>query len=211
MPCKICLSATREIKDREKRVFYYCDYCKYISLSPDFYLTVEQEKERYLKHNNSFLNSDYVSYIKSIVDNELSIFLASGKNILDFGCGKDPVAAKILTDMRCNVEIYDKIFYPDNSFLSKKYDVIILIEVLEHIAEPMKTLFELSKILKEDGIIFIKTLFHPSDDKLFYNWWYKEDKTHISFFTVETIKIVAEKLNLSLIKHNDKNSVILSK
>ncbi|MCF8462720.1 MAG: bifunctional 2-polyprenyl-6-hydroxyphenol methylase/3-demethylubiquinol 3-O-methyltransferase UbiG [Rickettsiaceae bacterium] len=51
-------------------------------------------------------------------------------------------------------------FCPD-----KLYDVIICLEVLEHVENPKATIAHLSSLLKENGIIFVSTL-----DKSYISW-----------------------------------------
>ena len=87
--------------------------------------------------------------------------------------------------------------------------MITLIEVIEHLKDPFKELNHLKKLLNRNGFFLIKTLFHPEDKEFFLKWWYKEDFTHISFFSKKTFKILAELLNMKLLKMDNTDICIL--
>jgi hypothetical protein len=55
------------------------------------------------------------------------------------------------------------------------------------------------------------TAFHPLDETKFMEWWYRRDKTHISFYTPVTFKYAAELLDLKLAAYDDKNIIVLQK
>lgn len=210
MLCKICNSTTTVLSDKKDRIFYSCRNCEFVFLDSNFYPSLEEEKKRYLSHNNS--DKEYIFYLKNKIINELSIFLKNKKYLLDFGCGYIPILANLLSEMGFVVDFYDKIFFPSKKYLENKYDIILLIEVMEHIEDPLKELEELASLLKNGSIMFIKTLFHQNDERKFLNWWYKEDITHKSFYTVKTIKkIVTYLKGLSLIYQNHKDIVVLQK
>jgi len=206
--CKICSKSTEPIVC-SKGTFYHCKSCDFIFLEDNKLLSQEKEKERYLLHNNTEENQGYLDMLNDFI--EKTILPYKIKSILDFGSGPNPVLAGILKKKRFQVDIYDLYFHPDDSYKTKKYDAIILTEVLEHLENPLRVLKELKNLLNKNGIIAIMTLFHPNNTDLFKNWWYITDLTHISFFTPKTLEIIGKKLNLRFRLIDDKNTCILIK
>lgn len=84
---------------------------------------------------------------------------------------------------------------------SEKFDVILIMHVLEHLVDPWKVLEETKKYLKEDGEVIIAM---PNISN-FYNRWsifrgnfdYEDvgvmDRTHLRFFNIKTTKELIEK------------------
>lgn len=97
------------------------------------------------------------------------------KTILDFGGGMGALSRAIsnLSD-RTLIDIYEeypsivgKRFisdYPSIEFISKiskKYDLIVSTDVLEHVHDPVKLLLKMVKSLKKDGYLVIANCFRP--------------------------------------------------
>ena len=212
MNCKICSSETERIENYKKNIIYYsCINCDFIFIDEKKINTREDEKERYLKHNNSLDNEPYVDMFKDLIDKNIINNKDKIKSILDFGCGSVPVFVKLLKDKGFVVDKYDKYFFPAKDPLKKKYDLITLIEVIEHLKNPLNELDNLRKNLNINGFFLIKTLFHPEDKELFLKWWYKEDFTHISFFSAKTFKILANLLKMKPLIINNKDLCLLQK
>jgi 2-polyprenyl-3-methyl-5-hydroxy-6-metoxy-1,4-benzoquinol methylase len=103
----------------------------------------------------------------------------------------------MLIDMGFHVDIYDKFFAPEEIYINNTYDLITATEVMEHLRDPLPTIKLLKKHTNKKGIIAIMTAFHPLDETKFMEWWYRRDKTHISF--------------LKLAAYDDKNIIVLQK
>ncbi|HEX9113642.1 MAG TPA: class I SAM-dependent methyltransferase, partial [Nitrospirota bacterium] len=69
--------------------------------------------------------------------------------------------------------------------LEKQYDFITASEVVEHLREPRKELDRLWQCLKPGGTLGIMTKF-VVDKGTFPEWHYKNDRTHICFFSQPT-------------------------
>ncbi len=210
MRCNICSSETELIKNIKNNTnYFFCKECDFIFIDKNKILPENLEKNRYLKHNNTFDNIGYVEKFKNLINKYVICYKNNIKDILDFGCGYEPVLAKLLKENGFLVDIYDKYFSPEKVFLNKKYDLITLIEVIEHFKEPLLELMNLKKHLNKNGFFIIETLFHPGDKVKFLKWWYKEDLTHVSFFTLKTFKKIVELLNMRIVDNNDKDICIL--
>lgn len=95
-----------------------------------------------------------------------------------------------------SVDSYDLYYFPDMTIWSKKFNFIILSEVIEHLRDPIKEMKRIRDLLLPDGKIFIKTKLHPGDKTLFENWFYKRDITHIQFFSDESLGYLAKELSM---------------
>jgi len=209
--CKICNNTyLSSINDNNlKKIYLYCNNCEYISLDKNYIVSNNLEKKRYLLHNNNPENEDYVNYLCKIINN-IPINTKHQK-ILDFGCGSAPVLAKLLKERNLYVDVYDKFFSPKKIYYFKKYNIITCIEVLEHLKNPLKSFKLFKKHLKKEGMLVCMTNFHPNDINLFLKWWYKNDITHISFYSKKTIEFISKFLNFKIIKIINNNFFIMQK
>ena len=74
---------------------------------------------------------------------------------------------------------------------SEYYDIVIILDVLEHVLEPNAVLNKISNVLKKNGYIIALT---GSADcfssKIFrQNWYYCNYEEHINFFTKKSLSI----------------------
>jgi len=116
---------------------------------------------------------------------------------LDFGCGPAPALANKLSQLGHDVNVYDIYYAPNNEVLTKQYDFITCTEVIEHLASPTTQFELLIKMLKPDGILGIMTKLVLNKER-FANWHYKNDPTHISFFSRKTFEYLAKRYELKL-------------
>jgi len=69
----------------------------------------------------------------------------------------------------------------------------------------------LKDLLKEDGYLVVMTSFRTMDVTDFLSWWYRRDTTHISFYHVKTFEEIVHRVGLKIVKHNQKNVIILKR
>ena len=181
-----------------KDEFYDCPNCQYLRridlVSPKL------EKERYDKH---ICDASYIKYMESIyLEIEKYIY---GNDILDYGCGQIHALSDILKENGYNSDYYDLYYYP--KLENRKYDTIILIEVFEHIANPVLELRKIKDMLNINGRIIIATNFRAKE---LNNWWYLRDKTHVSIFSSDSIKYLSDKLGFKYEIIYERNLIILT-
>ncbi|SFL62334.1 class I SAM-dependent methyltransferase [Halanaerobium salsuginis] len=209
MKCKLCQSEKLELIEVEQK-YYYCQDCELIFLENEAIISPQKEKARYEEHNNSFQNKGYVSMFRDFIDSVLVPYLSlSSKQILDFGCGSAPVLAKLMTAKDNQVDYYDPYFYSDKFFIKKSYDLITATEVLEHLSNPYRELELLTSLLNQGGYLAVMTSFHSGPEE-FVDWWYKSDLTHITFYNLNTFKMIASIFDLKII-YTDQKKYILFK
>ena len=82
--------------------------------------------------------------------------------------------------------------YPD------KFDVVVGVEVIEHLPDMREELKEIERVLSADGIMLFTTIMTDSfidsvnEVEQFKGWWYKDDPTHVSFFCSKSVFRLAE-------------------
>lgn len=160
--------------------------------------------------NNLHLTNDAirrVNQFKKILKN---------KSVLDFGCAygdflsylknsKDLYGIEIreqcINHIKKNKK-YLKIF-PDLSFVERKFDIITLFHVLEHMPKQIQILKQLKKKIKSKGKIIIEVphandiLFKIEEFKKFSLW-----SEHLVLHTKKSLKIILQKAGFKKIKIN---------
>jgi SAM-dependent methyltransferase len=189
LPCPLC-GKTATLLSTKTRQYGDCLHCGFISLLPRCRPSLESEKARYELHRNSRSDSGYVHYLDDFVST-ISTFLIQGASILDFGSGPEPVLALLLRDCGFWVSTYDPIYSLTDPEKSAPFDCVVVHEVAEHFAEPLKEFRIMAKLVKRDGMIAIRTRLAPDNPNDFKHWWYKEDLCHIAFYRKKTLKTIA--------------------
>ena len=195
MNCGLCGSETTVFSTIKKRIYYHCNHCDGISLHQDFFLSKEQEKERYQAHNNDLADPGYQNFVSPIVHAVVQDYKKTDTG-LDFGSGSAPIVASMLQEKTYNITTYDPFFDPKTHVLDNTYNYITCCEVMEHFYYPKKEFALLYSLLKEKGSLYCKTyLYDPSID--FDTWWYKNDNTHVFFYTKKTLDWIKNHFNFS--------------
>lgn len=125
---------------------------------------------------------------------------------LDYGCGTGPVVTTELEKEGYSIVLYDPYFYPNKEVLKTTYDFIICCEVMEHFYEPKREFSELAARLNPGGKLYCKTSIY-SEEINFDNWFYKNDSTHVFFYTEKSLEWI--KNNLGYKKLNIEPKIIV--
>lgn len=195
MICPLCSHTDSIVCDQDKlRTYYLCNKCSLIFVPRDVLIAEDQERIRYESHENLENDPNYQIYLGQVV-NAIVPFLSKGSSGLDFGCGKTTLMSRLFLEQSFHVDSYDYFFLKDETIWEKKYDFIILSEVIEHLRDLKGTMQKLKLLLNSGGAIFIKTKFYPEDLKAFSSWFYKRDITHIQFFNDKSMHYLAQELS----------------
>lgn len=125
---------------------------------------------------------------------------------LEFGCGPGPALATELQRLGLTIELYDLYYHNDPQKLSNQYDFVTCTEVVEHFNTPKKDIETLFALVKPDGVLGIMTKLVINQEK-FSQWHYKNDQTHVAFFSQETFHFLAKKYGFDV--EFEGNDVIL--
>jgi 2-polyprenyl-3-methyl-5-hydroxy-6-metoxy-1,4-benzoquinol methylase len=209
--CLICGSETTNIIDSQIRVSHsYCENCGFIYKNKEFHLSLDIEHDNYKMHNNSFESEGYVKIFVDLVHDYIKPLDIKGK-VLEFGSGPGPVLKELLLRDGYDVFDFDPFFNKNLEYLKHKYQLITSTEVVEHFVDPLKEFNHLSGLLEKGGYLLIMTRLRTMDSIEFLNWWYRRDLTHISFYTLDTLKEIGKRNNLEIVKSNNVNVIIFKK
>jgi len=186
--CPLCKSKGHIFFSYEKHRFLSCDQCQGIFRDPGQILNFEEEKSRYLLHQNHLEDKGYLKFVSPLLQ-AVQREHPSGAVGLDFGCGHTPVISEVLKGQDYIFDIYDPVFYPQRVFEGKTYDFITCCEVMEHFQHPKKEFDLLAGLLKSDGNLICMTSLY-SEEIDFENWYYKNDPTHVFFYRKETLTYI---------------------
>ncbi len=201
MKCPLCASDTIVFSEIQTRIYYRCIACKGIALDPSQFLSHEAEKKRYQLHDNNINDSGYQKFVSPIIRAVIKEYESNHQG-LDFGSGSGPVITSQLRKKGYSVVTYDPFFDANHSVLKKNYNYIICCEVMEHFYNPAKEFKLLSSLLHSGGTLYCKTrLFSDAID--FNSWWYKNDPTHVFFYTEDTLHWIKENFGFESMKIKD--------
>jgi SAM-dependent methyltransferase len=164
--------------------------CDLIAVDRTELPTPEQERARYLHHNNTPDDAGYVAFLTRFVDVVLREIDDAAIG-LDFGCGPAPVLAQLLEQRGVRMAAYDPMFLPDGAALNRSYDLITCTEVAEHAHDPAAFFDTLARLLRPGSTLALMTQLHD-DIPDFAAWWYQRDVTHVSFYARRTMEYIAQ-------------------
>ena len=160
--------------------------------------------------NNSSIANHQLDHL---INNYFSSY-AKGLNILDIGSGlcnyfpdnviesKNKYFACDLSDdlkeflKKRGIKFIQGDMVKDNLILKENsFDIIICSHVIEHIEEPSNLLFEINKLLKISGILFLKT-----PDAKVVKWNFFNDFTHRKPYTKNSLKEQIESDSMRVVK-----------
>ncbi len=183
--CPLCMAVeiTAYFSDSD-RSYLCCSTCGLVFVPPDEYVSRCAEKAEYELHHNDIDDLGYRKFLSRLMS-PLVERLPPGAHGLDFGCGPGPALAHMLRDIGFEVSLYDSFFVPDEGPLDAEYDFICATEVVEHLHRPAQELERLWSLLRPGGWMGVMTKL-VLDRTAFARWHYKNDPTHVCFFSVDT-------------------------
>ena len=195
--CPLCQSSKIEFYFEDKqRSYQQCGNCALVFVPSEFFLTPQKEKAIYDLHENSLNDQSYINFLNRLAKPLVEELKAQSSG-LDFGCGPAPVLAKSLENYGHKVALYDKFYATDAGVLDTEYDFITCTETIEHFHTPATEWQLLLSILKPGGVLGLMTKLVINKER-FASWHYKNDLTHVSFFSKETFDFLAKRDNLDL-------------
>lgn len=199
--CPLCNHTATQFyfKDNRRR-FFQCVKCQLVFVDQTMLPTPTEEKQEYEKHNNCFDDVGYQTFLRKALNaatKYTNINLAKCR-YLDFGCGPAPVLAAMASRVCQSASYYDPLFFPNGSCLKHCYEVISCTEAIEHFHRPIVEWEILMSMMTLNSLLVIMTKRVISKER-FANWHYKNDMTHVSFFSEYTFHFLAEKYGLEVV------------
>jgi len=197
MICPLCRSDEVRSYCRDRRRDYYrCPVCCLVFVPPWQFLSAEEEKKRYDLHRNSPEDPGYRRFLSRMFI-PLQQWLATGSDGLDFGSGPEPMLSRMFEEEGHSMTLFDHFYEHAPAALERPYDFITATEVVEHLHHPNRELERLWACLKEGGWLGIMTS-HAVPQEAFPRWHYKNDPTHVCFFSPQTFAWLALQWNAEL-------------
>lgn len=183
--CPLCNSrrATAFHRDR-KRDYGLCPHCDLVFVPPEFHLTPEAEKARYDFHRHSLTDAGYRAFLNRLCS-PLAAKLPPGACGLDYGSGREPTLAVLFAEAGFPCASYDLYFANDPAALEKQYDFLTCSETAEHFTRPREEFERILRLVKPGGWIGLMTQLRDEAPP-FEKWFYKDDATHVCFFSRRT-------------------------
>lgn len=223
-PCLICHSKSQKVVHKwDKFDQYQCLFCKTNCICP-------QPKENLIEFNNlEMYDSEFSKQVYFNIQNiltqraELCVsnllkYKMSGK-ILDIGCsygfylnvfknnGFSPLGIDIsrsaIKYLKKSLKLNGIVGQFDNHYFSKKsFDIITMIDSIEHFSNPRKILLKSKEILKKEGIIVIQT---PNIESFISKltgkkWFWLLPSQHLYLFSVKSLKMLLEQTGFKILE-----------
>lgn len=180
--CPLCChSGTDDFYRDKRREYRRCLRCGLVFVPPQFYLTAEREKAEYDLHCNEVDDPGYRGFLSRLAKPMMDRLAPTSRG-LDFGCGPGPALAAMFAEAGHQVSLYDVFYQPDTDPLRRRYQFITATEVVEHLHRPGEVLAGLWQQLEPEGYLGVMTKL-VRDADAFANWHYKNDPTHVCFFS----------------------------
>ncbi len=197
MTCPLCLNhQTLHFHTDKQRDYLQCQVCDLVFVPKQQLLSPEQEKSQYDLHQNSPADIGYRQFLSRLVE-PLKGRLSATAQGLDFGCGPGPTISIMMSEAGFSMDNYDPFYANHPELLERSYDFITSTEVFEHLHQPSEVIPLLINMLKPGGILGIMTK-RWIDKEAFSRWHYKNDPTHVCFYSERTFEWIAAQWDLSV-------------
>ena len=178
--------------------YYKCKTCHGVFVDENNRPDIVQEKKRYELHDDDTNDGGYRKFVSPITSAIINDFAKVSKG-LDFGAGTSTIISIMLKEEQYNIKNYDPYFHIYPELLEEKYDYISSCEVIEHFYNPYKEFRLLKGMLKKDSKLYLMTeVYNEGID--FASWYYKNDPTHVFFYSLETFEWIKNQFGFSALE-----------
>lgn len=188
--CLLCNAPADEFFRDKKRVFFQCRNCRSVFVPPSQFPEPEEEKNRYLEHNNDIYDERYRRFVLPLAQ-EITDRQQRTDTGLDYGSGPGPVVTQMLREKQYRVITYDPYFKKNPEIFKSLYDYIFCSEVIEHFHDPKSEFEGLKTLLNPGGVLYCMTDMFTKE-KEFASWGYKNDPTHVFFYHQKAFHWISE-------------------
>lgn len=112
-------------------------------------------------------------------------------SILDWGGGDGKAAAK-LTEHGFDATCFDPFFSETSELPKQQFDLIVAIEVIEHLVDPLVLPQAALTLLKPEGVVVMSTCIQPPEfARERMNWWYLAPRNgHIGLHSEKSLRLI---------------------
>jgi Methyltransferase domain len=206
--CPLCAHLVGQYAQDRRRVYFHCPRCDLVSADPESHLDAPAEKGYYDLHENDPADQGYRRFLGRLAGPILRR-LSRGMRGLDYGCGPGPTLSVMLVEAGMLMEDYDPFYTPNPGALECSYDFVTCTEVVEHFRWPSEDWARLTALLRPGGWLGIMTKLVISRER-FGAWHYKDDPTHVSFYSPGTFSWLGTRFDLA-VERVDRDVILLQK
>jgi hypothetical protein len=198
MPSK--LFSTTKLRGRYQASFFRCESCGFIQTEEPYWLDIAysdaiNDSDVGLVGRNIMLATITQAVIWTLFD--------QNRSFLDYGGGYG-ILVRILRDHGLDFYRYDK--HCENLFARNfdgrtdgtvSYELLTAFEVFEHLADPLADINAMLKL--SSNVLFTTELVPPETPKPgAWQYYGLEHGQHVSFYTAQTLSVIAAKNHLNL-------------
>ncbi len=210
MSCILCGHEAAASVVSWKRLIFLCPRCDLRFVDPGQWPSPAEEAERYRLHQNRPEDAGYVRFLWPVV--ECLRRHVAGGNVLDYGCGPEPVLVGLLRRAGYAASGYDPNFIREEAGTGRTpegpYDAIVSTEVFEHFRDPAAEMNRLVRWLKPEGTLVVMTGL-VNDATRMETWSYANDATHILFYSAATFRYIAGRWGFAWIEQQGDRVIAL--
>lgn len=203
--CPVCRSVSKIIFTKNKYDYYECTNCKSLFV-PGGIDQSNMVGGGFEVERNTIQNEERINRFRTMT----GIY----GSVLDFGCGH----GMLVNDCRIaglSCDGYDKFNDKFNYSIRRKYNLISMIEVIEHLSDPYEELNTIFESLQDNGVIYIETSFVdvaieeniPLKDFFYIN----PDVGHCTIFSHKGLDILMQSRGFTPEKHINRNTRVYQK
>lgn len=172
-----------------------CAGCGLVFRADGAALSFEEERRHYENHDNR-PSDGYRAFLAPAAE-ALAARCAPGAEGLDYGCGPGPVLALMLGERGLKTALYDRHFAPSAAALERRYAFVACTEAAEHFTRPGEEFARLAGLLEPGGWLALMTSLRGPDAQ-FALWHYRQDPTHVCFYSEKTLSWLAGRFGWTL-------------
>ena len=188
--CRLCERPEGKLFHEDGRRYFRCCDCGLVFVDPEYFLDGDRERAVYDQHQNSPGDAGYRRFLSRLYEPVVSR-LAPGSRGFDFGSGPGPTLSVMFEEAGHHVSLFDPFYANDPTVFDQQYQFITASEVFEHLCHPRMELDRLWRCLEPGGVLGVMTK-RVRDQDAFSRWHYKNDPTHVCFFSLKTFEWLEE-------------------
>lgn len=195
--CPLCHTRnSHPFHEDGQRAYLQCRTCDLIHVPSRHRLSREDEKAQYDFHENDPDDPRYRAFLNALFE-PMRDRLSPGARGIDFGAGPGPALAAMFREAGFPMAIYDPFYAADRDVLNRTYDFLTCTETAEHFFDPYTEWQRFRQLVRPGGLIGVMTRFRLSDHS-FADWRYKDDPTHVCFYSPETFEWIGRRYGMAV-------------
>jgi hypothetical protein len=218
MQCNVCshssdLFEKAQVLNKYDVNYFRCKNCGFIQTEKPYWLD-EAYTDAITKSDLGLISRN--SALSRISKGIITTLFDSKAKFVDYGGGYG-MFVRMMRDFGFDYYRFDK--FCTNLFAvgfdadlkdKNQYELITAFEVFEHLTNPLD---EIESMLQFSKNILFSTFLVPSNNPKPSEWWYYglDHGQHISFFTLQSLRIIAERFSLNLYSNGNSLHLLTEK